>query len=374
MSEALRPGESIDRYVVETVLGVGNMATVYGVRHATLDQQRAVKLLHSSDKGVQERLVREGRVQAALSHPNVVRVEDVFMHNGAPALLMERIDGPDLYQFLYGYRPSLDEALALFGGILSGVRAAHEQAVTHRDLKPANILLHINKDGSVVPKVLDFGLAKALDPRGTNKTTAGLPLGTPWYMAPEQIQDASSADQRADIFSLSAILYELVTGTICFEDPDALEVYRKVLQGLYAPPRDYVPDLPYHVATAIEYGLLTDVGQRTQDCDALGRALWKNATWPTRLEAGTAGAAHAAQLHQQYESQRQASAAASSGPGLSSRGSGELLQAMVADASNPPPAQGGSWLPYVSLAVAALLLLTTVAVAVAAVGAVAWLN
>ncbi len=370
MPPNLKPGDPIDRYVVESVLGVGSMATVYGVRHSALDKRYAVKLLHTDDKGLQERLMREGRLQASLEHPNIARVDDVFIHQGAPALLMERVDGPDLYQWLHSYKPTLDEALAVFGGILSGVQVAHNAAVTHRDLKPGNILMHLAPDGTLVPKVLDFGLAKALDPKGTNKTTAGEPLGTPWYMAPEQIKDASKADQRADIFSLSCILYEMVTGTVCFGEDDVLETYRRIATGAYPPPRDFVSDLPYNVTTAIEYGLIADPAKRTQDCGALGRALWKNDPWPTAVPAGP-GVDHAKQLHQQYEAHRASSAPASVGPGLSSVGSGQLLDDMAAAAQSASAAEAPkSWGPTIALALAAMMLLTTMAVAAGAVAIV----
>jgi len=264
---ALEPGREVDRYVVQGLLGEGGMAEVYRVRHATLGTLHALKVLTIRSRSVRERLVLEGRVQATLRHPNVVAVTDVLVIDGAPGLLMEFIEGPALDTWLRSYRPTLDEALSVFGGILAGVRSAHNKNLIHRDLKPANVLLHI-EDGAVVPKVADFGLAKAVE-GGNNQTRSGSTMGTPAYMAPEQIRDSSKVDQRADIFSLGCILYELVCGRQAFEGEDILELFNKIAEGDFVPPRSLVPDLPDVVEQAILGALELDPEERIASCKEL---------------------------------------------------------------------------------------------------------
>ena len=285
----LSPGENIGRYTVEAVLGEGAMAQVFAVKHDTLDTRHALKILMGGSPIVQERLIREGKVQASLRHPNAVAVTDVFDIDGAPVLLMELIEGPDLEEWLEDHKPTLTESLAVFGGILAGMRSAHSKDIIHRDLKPANVLLHI-QDGELVPKVSDFGLAKALDPGGMKKTQAGVTMGTPAYMAPEQIRDASTADARADIFALGCILYELITGQQCFDGPDIFSIFSKIATAEYTPPQDLVDDLPPEVLAAIEGALKTERDERFEDCDALAEALYGSRSgFPTTLPLEGAG-------------------------------------------------------------------------------------
>ena len=121
MSVTLRIGEVVDRYTVKSLLGAGGMAVVYSVRHNTLGSTHALKLLKIENEGIRQRLVAEGKVQASLRHPNIVAVTDVIAIHGQPALLMEHIEGPSLDQWLAEFRPSVDDALRLFRGILAGV-------------------------------------------------------------------------------------------------------------------------------------------------------------------------------------------------------------------------------------------------------------
>ncbi|MBA2320108.1 MAG: serine/threonine protein kinase, partial [Deltaproteobacteria bacterium] len=208
----LAPGTEIDRYVVEEVIGRGGMAVVYRVQHKKLGTSHALKVLLIPAPAIQERMLQEGRVQATLRHPNVVNVTDVIDVNGSYGLVMEFVDGPALDRHLWQQKHlSLEEAEIIGRGILAGVAAAHAQSMIHRDLKPANILLARSERGDLVPKVTDFGLAKIL--RGTSLDTAsatrtGHTMGTPQYMAPEQIRNAKTVDERADVFSIGALLYE----------------------------------------------------------------------------------------------------------------------------------------------------------------------
>jgi len=273
MPVSLKPGDTVDRYTVESLLGEGGMAAVYAVRHNTLGSAHALKLLKIESDSVRQRLVAEGKVQASLRHPNIVAVTDVILVREQPALVMEKIDGPDLHQWLQENRPSVEDAVRLFRGILAGVSRAHRAGLVHRDLKPSNVLLD-SADGLIIPKVADFGLAKILadEDGGHSQTRSGSALGTPQFMAPEQIRNAKDVDQRADIFALGCILYVLVCGRLPFEDPDLLELYNKIASGRFTPPEALVPGLPPHIGDALRACLQVDRAQRPQDCDAV-RAL-----------------------------------------------------------------------------------------------------
>lgn len=228
------------------------MAVVFKARHTQLDSEHAIKVLQVTGSQLRHRLLREGKVQAALRHPNVVRVTDVLDVSGSPALVMEFVDGPSLDSWLQDHTPALDEVMWLFRGIVRGVGAAHARGVVHRDLKPANVLVAPTSDG-LTPKVTDFGLVKSLGRVGTTQT--GMALGTPEYMSPEQIRDPRAVDQRSDMWALGCIFYELVCGQRAFAAPDRRAVFHRIVQGDFAAPRDCVPDLPDHVERVI-LGLL----------------------------------------------------------------------------------------------------------------------
>lgn len=269
----LSPGQKVDRYVVETVLGEGGMATVYRVRHTTLDSHHALKVLKLASTTIRERLIQEGRVQAKLQHPNLVPVTDVIDVDGAPGLVMQFIDGPSLEQLLKSRRLSIGQADELAVGIIRGVMEAHKIGFVHRDLKPGNILLQM-VSGTLMPRVADFGLGKLLDSGEVSATRTGIAMGTPRYMAPEQIRDAKSADQRADVFSLGAILYELVCSAPAFESSDIIALFTAIGEGRYRPPRERVPDLPERMERAIVGALQPELEHRIQSCSAL-LAIWQ---------------------------------------------------------------------------------------------------
>jgi hypothetical protein len=278
----LAPGEAVERYVVEAVLGEGGMAIVYRVRHVQLDTVHALKVLTLTHPNVRERFLQEGRVQATLRHTNVVSVTDVLEVNGAPALLMELIDGPSLADWIATTRPGLELAEAVFRGVVAGVAEAHRRGMVHRDLKPANVLL-ASVDGALVPKVADFGLVKLVSedrasPFGA--TRSGMPMGTPAYMAPEQIRDAKRVDARADVFSLGCILYELVCHQPPFVGADLLELLTAVGNARFTPPESLKPSLPLRFRTAISECLRVDLDRRLQDCASLLQVLTTGVVTP----------------------------------------------------------------------------------------------
>lgn len=264
----LTTGMHIDRFVVEATLGRGGMATVVRVRHRALGTTHALKVLHLGHHALRERLIDEGRVQARLAHPNVVAVTDVLDIDGMPGLLMEYVHGPTLEEVLRRYgRLPVWIVERLVPGILNGVAAAHAANVVHRDLKPGNVLLQ-TQGNRVVPKVADFGLVKLLDdPSG--RTASGVAMGTPNYMAPEQIRDARAVDPRSDIFAMGAILYELVTGRRAFPEENPLAVIVDIAEGNYEPVVARAPEAPEHQVATIQRALQLDPDDRFASCEEL---------------------------------------------------------------------------------------------------------
>ena len=258
------------RWRVEAEIGEGGVARVYRVRNTRLDTLHALKVLRLHSTDIARRLAREGQVQAKLHHENVLEVTDVVDVDGAPGLLMRYVDGPSLNRWLTTNRPSVAEAEALFRGILAGVARAHEVGIIHRDLKPGNVLLSWNGQRHV-PKVADFGLAKVLadDDDRPDATRSGMAMGTPAYMAPEQFRGTRDIDERADIFALGCILYELVCGQRPFEGEDLFNIQTAIVSKKYVPPERLVPTLPWHLAQAIQASLEPDRDARPERCDSL---------------------------------------------------------------------------------------------------------
>jgi len=256
----LQPGTQVDRYLIEGIVGEGAMAVVYRARHHELGSLHAIKQVKLPSNNIRERLLQEGRLQSSFKHPNVLSVTDLVTIYGAPALVMEFVEGPNLADLLENYQPSPAQRDLLARHIIKGVAAAHAHGLIHRDLKPANILIGVAKDG-LIPKIADFGLAKLLeeDPSSNRPMTqVGATMGTPAYMAPEQIRDSSSVDERADVFSLGAILYELATGEICFQGGSLLDTLDKVCKGDYTSATAKNPDLPKRMSQTIEACLRVD--------------------------------------------------------------------------------------------------------------------
>jgi serine/threonine protein kinase len=198
------------------LLGQGGMGAVYKARQKQLDRLVALKILPpevGQTEAFAERFTREARSLAKLSHPRIVSVHD-FGHtkDGLYYFIMEFIDGTDLRRVIQSGALSSDEALAIVPQVCEALQFAHEEGIVHRDIKPENILL--DKKGRV--KIADFGLAKLLDKPATvyTLTQAGQRMGTPHYMAPEQIEHPGQVDHRADIYSLGVVFYEMLTGEL----------------------------------------------------------------------------------------------------------------------------------------------------------------
>ncbi len=229
------PFPEIPGYQVETVLGTGGMGVVFKTRHLQLNRIVALKMtLLGSYAGTKERerFQREAESVAALRHPNVVQIHDIGESQGKAYFTMEYVEGGSLAERLTGKPIPARDAASLVAALASAVHAAHTKGIVHRDLKPGNVLL--TADG--VPKISDFGLARRLDDEA-GLTRTGIALGTPSYMAPEQARGKLKAvGPSADIYSLGAILYELLTGRPPFLAQSGAETVHQLLTQDPVPP------------------------------------------------------------------------------------------------------------------------------------------
>ena len=238
---ALIPGTRLGSYEVVALLGAGGMGEVYRARDPKLNRDVAIKVLLASVAGDPDRLARfsrEAQVLASLNHPNIAHIHGLEEANGVTALILELVEGEDLAQRIARGPIPLDEALPIARQIAEALVAAHEQGIVHRDLKPANI--KVRADGTV--KVLDFGLAKALNPAGASggaidnsptltahATQMGMILGTAAYMAPEQAR-GKAVDRRGDIWAFGVVVYEMLAGRRAFTGEGTSDVLAAVLR------------------------------------------------------------------------------------------------------------------------------------------------
>ncbi|MCB9687872.1 MAG: serine/threonine protein kinase [Alphaproteobacteria bacterium] len=330
------------RYRVGGTLGRGAMAVVYLVRHEQLGTLHAMKVLELPSSVVRRRLLTEGTIQAALRSPHVVPVTDVVEVEGCPALIMELVHGPSLERLLAEGPLPLDVVRSLGTGILLGVQAAHRHGTIHRDLKPANVLVDV-ADGRLVARITDFGLARALHPEasGGGATRSGTTLGTPAYMAPEQIRDARSVDERADVFGLGAVLYELVAGERAFPGDDLLEIYDAIRVAQTRPLRSLRPDATEAMVRTVEAALKVDLEERAQSVDAL-LELWTEGRGAGALACDAPDALLATVGRLGPDTASTSSATSSSGATFDLRGEVEALpSAMVELVDETPEAAVG---------------------------------
>ena len=231
-SAGSRPPEvrlpEIPGYEVQAVLGRGGMGVVYKARHLKLNRAVAIKMLLSGEYASHSelsRFLRESEAMAALRHPNIAQVYDVAEFEGRPYFSMEYVEGGSLAEKLMGAPKSAQDAAAMVATLAGAVQSAHDGGIIHRDLKPANILL--TADGT--PKISDCGLARRFSGESA-LTLSGIKVGTPSYMAPEQaIGKPGSVGPAADIYSLGAILYEMLTGRPPFRGETASETERQLI-------------------------------------------------------------------------------------------------------------------------------------------------
>jgi eukaryotic-like serine/threonine-protein kinase len=244
------------RYAVQDVLGEGGMGAVYRVLDRELDETIALKLLRAEwadSAGALDRFRREVKLARRVTHANVARTYDLGFYDGVRFLTMELISGEPLSRRVgNGKRLQLGEALRIAGEVARGLAAAHTAGVVHRDLKPDNIML--GEDDRVV--ITDFGIARLAEGAvaGNATRTMGSAIGTPAYMAPEQVE-GRELDGRADIYALGIVLYEMLTGELPFVGDTVYAMAAARLAGVFPDPRTKVDDLPDGVAVLLKDAL-----------------------------------------------------------------------------------------------------------------------
>jgi eukaryotic-like serine/threonine-protein kinase len=275
--EIVAVGGRIGPYIIVSRIGSGGMGDVYRAVDSNLNREVAIKLLphtFTADLNRIARFVREAQMLAALNHPRIGAIYGLERMDGVPALILELVEGPTLAERIAGRRLEVDEAVAIAIAIAEALAAAHDRGIIHRDIKPANV-----KITPAGVKVLDFGLAKEAGRRdGPTESTAGAParelsnpgalLGTVAYMSPEQAR-GETIDSRSDLFSLGAVLFEMVTGQPAFVGADAAEILRAVLHERPPSPRFINPAVPQTLERVIARLLEPERAARYQTASAV---------------------------------------------------------------------------------------------------------
>ena len=292
---ALTPGTRLGVYDITAAIGEGGMGQVYRATDARLKRQVAIKVLPPSlavDADRLARFQREAEVLASLNHPNIAAIYGLEESGGMTALVMELVEGDDLSQRIARGAIPLDDALPIAKQIAEALEAAHEQGIIHRDLKPANI--KVRGDGTV--KVLDFGLARAMDPAaasGANvansptltahATALGMIMGTAAYMAPEQAK-GKTVDRRADIWAFGVVLYEMLTGRAAF----AGDTVTDIIAAVVTREPDWTACRPPHRRRSGGCWRAVSRGIRSAACATSATSGWKSMR-PSRVDPATHG-------------------------------------------------------------------------------------
>ncbi len=271
----LEVGAVVDRYMIDAVLSRGTMADLYRVRHTLLHSEHVIKHARAESYALQHALIEEGRILSRIDSVNVLSITDALDIDNRPALVVQFVGDGDIADWLERWdQPPIADALSLFRGVALGVFAAHRAGVVHRDLKPENVLIR-KESGRMIPKLTDFGLAKTLR-KGANSMTLSADysvIGTPEYMAPEQINSPGRVDPRADMFSLGVMLYELLTGRVPFDAEEPRAVMELIKVGRYTPLDEIRSGLNPVLSYCVDRLLQPDPDQRIADCRALLKLL-----------------------------------------------------------------------------------------------------
>jgi serine/threonine protein kinase len=268
------------RYRVDGILGKGGMGRVYKGEHTGIGRAVAIKVLHpdlGKNKEASQRFQREAIASGRLDHPNIVGVSDFgVLPDGCPYLVMEVLEGEELAKRLErDKRIPWPEAIEILRGVLAGLRHAHEKNVVHRDIKPDNIFL-ARKDGEIIVKILDFGIAKLVAGTGDDPamTRAGLTVGTPAYLSPEQAV-GGEIKPATDLYSASVVFYEMLAGRPPFEDTDPLAIMTAHVSREPPTFAEVAPDLelPAGLEQVVRHGLEKVSAERTQSSNEYLAAL-----------------------------------------------------------------------------------------------------
>ncbi len=269
----LAPGTRFSDYEILAELGAGGMGRVYRARDLTLERVVALKTLSpqfGSDSGFVQRFLKEARAAARLNHPNIVQIYDFGQDGETYYLAMEYVDGHSLGAYLKRGHFSERDAILVIRHACRALAVAHAEGLVHRDIKPDNLML--TSRGEV--KLVDLGIAKRVD-EDQSLTQTGQAVGTPHYISPEQIRGVKDVDARADIYSLGATLYHLVTGHTPFKGTSGALVMSMHLVQPLADPRTYVPGLSEGLCRVLRKMMAKSRDERYPDVDALDRDLYR---------------------------------------------------------------------------------------------------
>lgn len=270
----LRTGDMLgDRYEYVRRVGKGAFSTVLLVKDVMLKERIILKILHdkmTNDESMIKRFIREIRYSRRIQHRNVIRIFDFIGVGNIYAISMEYFPSVTLSSMLAPKKPlPFKKAIAIAASVASGISAAHKLRIIHRDLKPGNVL--INKEGLV--KVVDFGIARTQSAAETQLTKTGILIGTPRYMAPEQVSGRKQLDGRSDIYSLGVIFYEMLTGETAFKGDDNVQVLYRHVHGDIKPIREANPEIPESLAGIVTKMMTINPKKRYQTMQELEREL-----------------------------------------------------------------------------------------------------
>ena len=272
-AEVLKPGEMFAaRYIIERPIGSGGMGMVYLAEDRELGERVAIKTLRpellSADETAMDRFRNEIKLARHISHRNIVRTHDFGSADGVFFVTMEFVEGTTLRAVLDSrLQLGAEATLAIARQLADALECAHGEGIIHRDIKPQNLLI----DAAGTLKIMDFGVARLAE-RTSALTQAGMVVGTPTYMAPEQLL-AESVDARSDLYSMGVVLYECLTGRPPFEAKSPISLIAKVLNEDARPPDVVKPDVPHAVSALIMQLLAKDAAQRPQSAGALREML-----------------------------------------------------------------------------------------------------
>ncbi len=339
----LASGQVVGEYVVDGKLGQGGFGAVFRAAHPLIGKVVAIKVLarrFSVDPEMVSRFVAEARAVNQIRHRNII---DIFsfgqLEDGRHYYMMEYLDGEPLDRRIKRLgRISLAEAVPILRGLARALDAAHVKGIAHRDLKAENVFLGVDADGAVFPKLLDFGIAKLLGPEDVigHKTRTGAPMGTPYYMSPEQCR-GREVDHRTDLYAFGVLAYVMLAGVFPIDGEDYMTILMRQISDEPAPVSTHVADVPVGVDHVISWLMHKEPAQRPPDLVTAVRALEQAAGLSSTSQ-------HAAATTPTGLVQIPAS--------ITGRPTAATATAAATARTMPPPPAQRRWWPFVALGLA----------------------